>query len=185
PNQMFDYYQGGGLAPARRAGAMMYLVGGIVLAAALCCAGMGAMFPRIVAQQPEIMNKLGEIPEATPQRIQLALVAIGIVMLIVAILHLVLAPFVRRGSKGAIITGIVMTILLILAMGLQLLGSALQLASAKAEAGVSACVLLLVIALLVLQLVWLISAMRGADHALASQYAMQYWQYAQQQQQAY
>ena len=44
------------------------------------------------------------------------------------------------------------------------------------------CMLTVVLALLVLQVVWLFGAIKASDQAAHQQYAMQYWQYAQQQQ---
>ena len=81
---------------------------------------------------------------------------------------------------------VLLTIVMMLGLIFLLITSAMQLSGAKAGgAAMNACFVVVPLALLVLQLVWLIQAMRGADQTMAAQYAMQYWQYAQQQQQAY
>jgi len=46
----FDYYQPDALAPARRAGLLMYVMGALLILSSLCCGGVGAMLPQVIAR---------------------------------------------------------------------------------------------------------------------------------------
>ena len=178
----YDYYQSDPLAPARRAGLLMYILGGIVLLSGFCCIGMGQALPKLMAEQPEAFVGLEQIPEATPQLLQRTLYIFSGIIFVGGVGMIVLGRFVRAASKGAIITSIVIAILAVLLLGIWLLGAAPTLLSPPGVHSLGLCMLVVPIALFVLLIVWLFGAMRGVDRAMASSYAMQYWQYAQQQQ---
>src|SRR5688572_14332897 len=178
----YDYYQTDPLAPARRAGMLMYLIGGIVLLSGFCCIGMGQALPRLIAQQPEAFVGLEQIPEATPEFMQRSLYIFSGVVFAGGIGLILLGRFVRAGSKGAIITSIVISILAVLLLVIWLIATTPTLISPPGlHTFVGLCLLILPTALFILLLVLLFSAMRGVDRAMAATYAMQYWQYAQQQ----
>ena len=178
----YDYYQNDPLAPARRAGMLMYLIGGVGLLSSFCCIGMGAMLPTLMAQQPEAFAEVQQIPQATPEFIQRSLFIFGGIIFIGGIGLILLGRFVRDGSKGAIITSMVLSILATLLLVIWLLFSAATLLSPPGPHTFGLCFLIVPLALFILLVVWLISALRGVDRAAAANYAMQYWQYAQQQQ---
>src|SRR5438067_9302461 len=99
PNH-FQYYQPteDPLGPARRAGMLMFFVGGLTLVAGFCCIGFGSALPHLLQQQPELaqqMNAMGNFP---PGLIQTAMIVLGVISLVVGIAMLVLGRFIRNGG---------------------------------------------------------------------------------------
>jgi hypothetical protein len=178
----YDYGQGDVLAPAKRAGIMMYVLGGLVLASSACCVGAGVSLPRLMAERPEAFAELQEIPNASIGMIQISMYIMAGFVFVGGLVMIILGTFVRGGSKGAIITSLIVTVLAMLLLALWLLTSAARLLSPPGVHSLGLCILIAPLALFGLLLYFLIAAMRGADRAMAGQYAMQYWQYAQQQQ---
>lgn len=182
PYPTFDYYQPDLLAPARRASVLMFVLGGLAVASALCCAGVGAMLPRMMGENPAAFAEFRRLPNVTPETMQAVLVVMSAVVLLVGVAYLVLGAFVRAGRRGAIITSIVLSILAILLLGLNVATGLMQSFS-RPQTAVGVVLLAVPLALLLLLVRWLLRAARAPDAALTQQYAAQYWQY--QQQQAY
>ena len=180
----FDYYGAppDALAPARRAGALQYVVGGVVLLASFCCAGMGVLLPEMMRQRPDVFAEMQSISGAGTGFVQTTLFVLGALVFLIGVGMLVLAGFVRRGSKGAMVTSMVITSIAILLLLLNAIGSVAKVMSVPGpEAALGVCIILTPLVLFVLLLVCLVQGMRAADRAVAQGYAMQYWQYAQQQ----
>lgn len=172
------------LAPARRAGLLMIILGSVTAAYFVC---NGAAFVVMPANQIFSTAAVppGQQMPFSPQTMKTAGVAFSAVMLLVGVAMIVLGVMVRQNSGGAILTGLILSSILALMAGLFVL--AMLVAGLTAPLMfVFACVLALPLALLILNLVWLAQAMRaGAQlRAAQAQYQAQYWQY-QQHQQAY
>jgi hypothetical protein len=139
-----------------------------------------------VAEQPEIMQQFQNYPNMTPQLLRTAFFAAAGLAVVAGVLLAVLAAFVRRANKAAIVMGMVISIL---AVGYFLLSLVTLLArGVSAGAGPqfagAICMAAVPLALFALLLSWLIAALRssGQVEAAQQQYAQQYWQYAYQQQ---
>ena len=111
----FDYYQPDLLAPARRASLLMFILGGLALLSSLCCVGVGTMVPQLM-QQPEFAQRMQSIPNASPEMLRMAFIAMGSISILFAIAMIVLGVFVRRGGKGAIVTALVLNVIAVLLM---------------------------------------------------------------------
>jgi len=177
------------LAPARRAGVLMIVVGVLFVLFGLC---MG-VFSWMIRQpgftsSPEFAQAQEHFRQAEIQSgmsVETMLLVSGIVPLALGALFGGLGFFVRGGGFGAIITGIVASAGLLLLLGLGTLGTLVASAANPSNlAGV--CVYLVPFGLVLLLLVWLIQAARAASRVAAArqQHQAQAWQY-QQYQQAY
>lgn len=175
------------LAPARRAGILMLVFGGLGLVCGLCLGLVAAMVPmdELIAKSGLQLPSTAGLGMSAEQLLRGLYIVVAVLSVIASLMFLVLGVFVMRGSGGAIITSLVLCILVILALGLNLLGSGFQLMMSPGPAELlGAAFILIPMSLQVLLLVWLIQAMRAATQlkALQMQYQAQYWQYQQQQQ---
>jgi hypothetical protein len=170
----------------------MFVVGALTTLLGVLFAGVMAAVPIEQIMNQPTMPKLP--PEVTPEMVKTVIIGLGIFLAIVGLVFALLGVFVRRGSKGAIITSIVLTFLAIAytaCNGIQGLPMIAQ-GGAIAAMGV-ACSTLLPGALFVWLVVWLFQAKGAANRASAwSQYGgqNQYYQQnypppQQQQQQGY
>ena len=182
PNySQFNYYQQDTLAPARRAAVLMFVLGALAIAGSFCCGGSVAMLPQLM-QNPEFSSRMERIPGATEDVMRVGMIMLSVLSLVVGVVFIVLGMFVRRGSKVATIISMVLAILSILFCGVEIVSGLVMAASGGAEQAAGACMFTIPLALMILLTVWLLGAMKAADQAAGQQYAMQYWQYAQQQQ---
>ena len=178
----YNYYQPDVLGPARRASVLMFVTGGLLIASSLCCGVFAAMLPQLM-QQPEFSAQMRTVPGVTQEQMQLGAMIGGGLAVVGGLVVIVLGVFVRRGSKGAAITSMVLAVLALLYLvGTTITSMAMGRISLSGANALGVCFLVLPMALLALLIVWLIGAMRSADHVTAARYAQQYWQYAQQQQ---
>jgi len=165
--------------PARRASTMMFVIGALLLLVGVCAGTVGGLLPQLLAQDPTLADKLPA--DLSPEQAQREFVTRGLGLGLVSMLLIIPAFFVRRGGLGAVITALVVTSLLLLLMGLEMLAS-LFLQGDPAQKFGSVCVTLIPLTLLFFQMAWLIQAARNArllkqQHA---QYAAQWEQYQQQ-----
>lgn len=149
--------------PGRRAFVMMLILGVLGLAVAASCLSLPALVnwgvnhPQMPpAQKLDLQQKLAEAERSGVSLKQIAWVYTGLVGAPMLLL-LVLAPFVRRGSVAAGWIAIVVTGLIVLGS----LGGILLMLVAGAQGLPGACVFVVIGALFILQLVWLIGAVRG------------------------
>ena len=56
------------------------------------------------------------IPNASPEMLRMAFIAMGSISILFAIAMIVLGVFVRRGGKGAIVTALVLNVIAVLLM---------------------------------------------------------------------
>jgi hypothetical protein len=173
-----DPYSAGGfdalLAPARRAGLLMIVLGALNLLCGICGGVMvaGADFEQILAQQelpPEV--------ELTPGVLQGLAIGMLVVGLAAGIGAIVLGLLVRRGASVPVILSLVLTALVVLVLAFLIVaGTAAALMQGMAPTPI--CIWIIPLVLSILLLVWLIQAARNAGQIKAwqQQYQAQYWQ---------
>jgi hypothetical protein len=172
------------LGPARRAGLLMIILGSLVAVYAVC---NGTIMFALPADQLMRSNPMmtREAAQFSPDALKTIGVIVSILMLVVGIAKLVLGTFVRRNSSGAIVGGLVIAIGVTVVLGLLTLMCAIA-GIAAPPVLIFACVMIVPLALVVLEMIWLVQALRAGSQirSLQAQYQAQYHQY-QQQQQAY
>jgi hypothetical protein len=172
------------LAPARRAGLLMIILGSITAAYFLCNGAAFIVMPTDQLFTHSTLPPGQEVP-FTPETLKKVGVIMSSLMLIVGIAMIVVGVMTRQHSPGAIVAGIVLSSILALLGALCVLVMLVTGLSAPLMFAF-ACVLSIPVALLVLNLFWLAQALRAAPQlrAMQAQYQAQFWQY-QQNQQAY
>jgi hypothetical protein len=147
------------------------LCGGVLLLAAL-------NWDKVLAMQPPEMRAQLPANASAGQ-----LVIQPVVMLVLAIAFVALGVAVRGGGRGPIVTGIVLTGILLALCGLLVAGGGMLAASGNALGMGNICVGVVAGGVLLWQLLWLISPLRGSAQLRQMQaaYQAQYWQYMQQQ----
>ena len=172
------------LAPARRAGLLMIILGSITAAYFLC---NGAAFIVMPTDQLFAHSALppGQEMPFTPETLKKAGVIFSSFMLLIGIAMIVLGVMTRHSSSAAIVAGIILSSILALLAGLFVLVMLVTGLTAPLMFAF-ACVLAIPLALLILNLFWLAQALRAIPQlrAMQAQYQAQFWQY-QQNQQAY
>jgi hypothetical protein len=167
------------LAPAKRAGMLMIVLGVI----GLLCGGAGVLaavnWDKIIAAQPPEMRS--QLP-ANASKSQLLIQPIA--TLVISVLFLGFGIAVRGGRRGPILAATILTGLL---LGLCVLAALIS--GAGAAAGnplgiVNACFLLIIAGVLLWQFLWLRTPLRSHREFQQAQaaYQAQYWQYMQAQQ---
>lgn len=166
------------LSPARRASLLMFILGGLTLLGSLCCGLVGAMIPNLIAEQPEIMQDIQLPVEVTPNVLQIVMIVLAALIFLYGVLTLVLANFVRRGSKGATITAMILAVLVILYLTLNAVTAAVT-QGPRAAGGL--CAIVIPAAIHILLLVWLVQALKSIPAFRAAQdYQARYWDYVRQ-----
>lgn len=157
------YYQdplSAGLAPCRRAGILMIVVGVLALLAGGC---LVAAFNSVPLEQVLAQQGMTLPPGATVEQLRREVTGWGTAVGVVGILFVVLAFFVRRGSRGPSVAA---TVLTGLSIGVCLLNVVSALIVGRGGQAVQAvCLMIVPIGLLVFQFAWLIQSMRAA-HAV-------------------
>jgi len=180
----FSYYQSQDdlLAPARRAGVMMFVIGGLLALGGLCCGGLGAFAPieEVMAQNP-ILNST---PGMTVEILKMGIIVMGVLALLFGMAMLVLGYFVRGGGIIPVVIAIVLVALATLFNLVNLASTAMQLRGGGPEMLGGMCVNIIPLVLLLVLLAMLIQAAKAAPRVamMKSQYQQQLWQYQQQQQ---
>jgi hypothetical protein len=165
--------------PAKRAGLLMIIVGAIATLFALCMVGVTQIL-RTTTLPPELAAQMHQM-ESNGVTAAAIFMTMGVAFFIFAVLEIVLGLFVRTGNTVAIGLSLIGTaVVLVIFAVFVLVGTANALMHApQAVAGLM--IWLVPLALLVLQLIWLITAIRAAPRmAMAQQqYQAQLWQYQQ------
>jgi hypothetical protein len=173
------------LAPARRAGVLMIVLGVLFVFCGLCMAGVGwAMNQPDFTDSPQYadMKQVVQQFEAqTRMSMQTALLIVGIIPLAVGALLGGLGFVVRNGGFVTIILSIVLTSVLLLFLGLIIIAGGIQTATTNPSQLAGLCFYVVPFALLTLNLVWLIQAARASSQIAAArqQQQTQMWQYQQ------
>lgn len=170
------------MAPARHSSILMIILGVLLLLLGACMGIVGAMLPTVIDKMPPEQTKLlSELESTTHVSAGMLFMGLAIFLAVIAILYIVVGIFVRRGGLGWVITGIVLTVLTVLYLLLNAVGSLFQ-----GPAGMGgACFSLLLIGLFGWLLILLIQATRSASkmRMVQAQYQAQYMQYQQMMQQ--
>jgi len=155
-------------APSRRAATAVWITGGLLLFVSACCAATFVVAGSIPLDQLREQTSTQQIPAETWEQIEVlqpmfALIAVGIVTggVLPAAALLVLGFYVRRHRRGAIITSLILTLLLLACTGFIALSNILSIATG---AGGGVLGLLPILGLIAL-IVWTASCLR---HALAA-----------------
>jgi hypothetical protein len=180
----FSYYQSQDdlLAPARRAGVMMFVIGGLLALGGLCCGGLGAFAPieQVMAQNP----MLNSTPGMTVEILKMGIIVMGVLALLFGLAMLVLGYFVRGGGIIPVVIAIVLVALATLFNLVNLASTAMQVRGGGPEMLGGMCVNVIPLVMLLVLLAMLIQAAKAAPRVamMKSQYQQQLWQYQQQQQ---
>jgi hypothetical protein len=182
----FDYYQPAGqadvLGPAKRAAIMMFVVAGLTLLGAFCCAGFGAMLPQVLAQNPSAQADIqAQMPPGmSMDMLRMTMIVLAVIVLLLAVGMTVLGVFVRKGSKAAIVMSIVLVILALLYLLINTVASVVMQRAPGPQLAMTVCMMAVPIGMLAFLLLLLVGALRTSDQArvLREQHMQQYWQYA-------
>ncbi len=122
-----------------------------------------------VMQTPQFQQALKQRPaDVTDDEflliMRIAFIAAGVMALLTGAGLYVLSFFVRKGGSGAVITAIVLTSLILLWLGVNVIGSIGQIGAFGVGAIVVLPLVLLPIALAIRQMRWLIAAAKAAPH---------------------
>ncbi len=168
------------LAPAKRAGLLMMILGGLGVAIGLCMAGAGRIM-QSTTMPPEVQSQIQQLETQSGVSFFTVVAISGGILLLFAITMIVLGVFVRQGKMMAIILSIIATSILTLLLGIAVLGGLISAAQQGPQVIIGVCFWGVPLSLSILQLFWLISAARSSPRAAAlqQQYQSQYWQYQQ------
>ena len=179
----FDYYRPGwdGLAPARRASIVLWVVGGLTMLCGLCTATVGWVLPldQMINQARSQMTpeQLNQLSDTNIELIRLGCKILGPVSLLVGIAMIVSGAFVRKGSRGGAITAIVACLLVCIWSVVSVLAGAVQAVHGAPAALLGMILWLLVGGLMVLTIYWLVQTLRiGPGCLQQQQWQAQYWQ---------
>lgn len=169
------------LAPGRRAGTLMFILGALGLACSLCLGLVMALAPidKFVAQSGMQLPSSQEIGMSVESFLRVMYGIIAVVSLLFALILIILAFFVRRGSFAATVAAIVVDGLVLLILLINSITAIAQLASAPANALMGIAMIIFLAGGFGLLLVWLIQAIK-ATAALRDarlQYQQQYAHY--------
>ena len=180
------------LAPARRAGVLMIVVGALSVGCGLCTAYHARNFdPGQAGASPEVQQQLQQqislFETQTGMSFQNVLAAMGIIPLVIGAVVGAVGFYVRTGSFGWTVAATVITAgLLLITLGVLLVGLIQGAAAGPVFALAATCIYGAPATLLALLMGWLVQAIRAGSHVEAARqrYQAQLWQY-QQYQQAY
>lgn len=161
------------LAPAKRASLMMFIVGPLIVLMGGCMLSMPPILR--ISPSPEVEQMRRQVEQELHAPLETVFTRYGAVMVVLGLVILTLAFFVRRAGRTSTVISCVL-------IGLLGLYSVLNVAGSLLMGNIAgACMSVLMVALFGLMLVWLIQAAIAAGnvHLAQQQYAAQYWQYQQ------
>lgn len=185
----FSQYQpvSDSLGPARRAGIMLLIVGGLIIALGAFAGMAGVLIPldKMDQMMAQTHFDTSQIPAgiAPAEYMRAAFIGVAILCVPFGIITIISGIFSRRGARWAIITGIVLCALPLLYLAFVMLVAAGKGMMNPQMVAASFCMLLVPAILLTLTIAWLVGALRavpGLQYA-QQQYQMQMLQYQQQQ----
>jgi hypothetical protein len=173
----------GASLPARRAGLLMMVLGGLLLLYGMCNGAATYVAPGDQFQA-QLKSLPSDFPAPSVEELRVMAIVFCVIVVLVGMFLVLMGGFVRRGSRGAIITALLGVIIGTCVLGLFTL-AAFVMGFASPVAFILAIVLAIPTLLFVLILIWLIQALRtpGAAAMTAAQYQSQYMQYQQMMQQ--
>jgi hypothetical protein len=186
---------GDGRAAAKRASTMMFVLGGLMALFGACGLAQSftvstSEFQAMMEQQQKVMPAGQQMPFSMETARTVGAVMQGLI-LFAGVVLIACGAGVRRGGRGAIVAGIVVSSFIALLVGAMVLMCALAALMMPLYAGF-ACLFAIPTALFGLQTFWLAQAARAGSAGSSNDAAMrqyqaqlQMWYYQQQQQQAY
>ena len=190
PPGFYDYYRPyhGELGAARRAGVLLIILGALGMLFGFCVgavmwSGTGDQVIQQLVHQPGVTFPTPPEGMTIEQVLRIGMTVFGGVCALAGLLMLILGLFVRRGSRGAMVTSIILLGILSLLMAVQIVSAVVQ---GTSQGMISGCVGIFIVGTFVLTMVWLFQGLRtqGQARFQQQQYQAQYL-YHQQQQQAY
>ncbi|MCY2951845.1 MAG: hypothetical protein NTU53_07690, partial [Planctomycetota bacterium] len=182
---MYAWEQYRGLIlPFRRGGLLMIIFGALGLLMGGCF-GVVAGLVRLEQIPPEMAQVVQEIESKGQLSFKVLLAVWSVMVSVLSVLLVVLGLFVRKGSRGAVVAGMVLVGLILLFLVWNLLGSLAMAGGGGAQAFGGVCMAVVMLAMFGLLMGWLVQAARAVPmlRGAAAQYQNQYWQYMQGQQQ--
>jgi low affinity Fe/Cu permease len=177
--QMPQYYGApiDALRPARRASLLMFIVGPVMLLLATCLFSMPAMMNAMPG--PQVDQLRARFAAQSPLSLETVCRVFSVVCAVPGLALIVLAFFVRGGGKIPAVLSCVVVGLIAVVLAINLIGSLAQASDPNVLPGV--CFIVVALAVIVLQFVWLIQATiaSGRVQLAQQQFAAQYWQYQQ------
>jgi hypothetical protein len=176
------------LAPARRAGLMMIIVGALLMACSLCLgifARVGPVNEVISRSGIDLSQATAELKMTPEELVRAVYTGMAVASLVVGVVFLLLGIFVRRGGMGSIVTSIIFSVLAALILVVQVLAGLVNVARAPGPTSISGLLVSLAFfGLFGLNLLFLFQAARasGSIRDARMHYQMQMWQYHQQMQ---
>jgi hypothetical protein len=169
------------LAPARRAGILLIVLGSLMFIYALCNGGSTAILStEEMRKVQQDFSAVGESP-FSPETMRKATVIFSGVVAVLAIGFIFCGVLVRRGNGPATVTALVLNSIILLVSLLFLVGT-IVVALAVPLMLVASCFILAAVALFALGEFWLVQALKVPAQlaAMQQQYQMQMWHYQQQ-----
>src|SRR5689334_22478219 len=127
----------------------MFILGGLGLICGACSAVVGAAHPWDQMNTPE-MQRLASMAAQAGLSLEAVFIATGVITLVMSLVLIVLALFVRRGGMGAAVTASIFTSIVLLLLALQLVLAAIQMARVQPQNPIGLCFVIVPIGLMVL-----------------------------------
>jgi len=170
------------LAPSRRAGTLLIVLGALMLIYAMCNGASSALLSgeEMRQFQQELSSAAGESPFSAETMLKATLVFSGVVMLF-SVLFIFCGILTRRGNGPATMGGMILNSIFLVGAVLFLVAT-LIISLAMPVMLLGACIMLAATSLFALSEYWLFQAMKVPAQIaiMQQQYQMQMWQYQQQ-----
>ncbi|HLL88093.1 MAG TPA: hypothetical protein VK324_02205 [Tepidisphaeraceae bacterium] len=165
-------------APAKRAGVLSIVLGVLALLAGTCL-GAVAFVPldQMDAQTQRQFDRIQAELDRAGVTFQAMFLMMGLLAAAPGVALIVVGFLVRRGTRGVVVTALIMTGLLLLLIASATIAAVVEVAR-NPTAAIGLVVYLVPLGLLALQLVWLVQALRNTSLVAArrQQLAAAYWQ---------
>ena len=173
------------LAPARRAGIMMIVLGVLYVFCGLCMAGMGWVMqqPDFTSQPQyaELQKTIATVEQQAGVSMQTILFMMGLIPLIVGAVTGGLGFFVRGGGMVSVVLSVAVVGIQLLVLGLIIVMGTIQTVATDPSQAIGVCFYIVPFVLLALTLFWLVQAARATTQVAAARqnYQAQLYQYQQ------
>ncbi len=173
------------LAPAKRAGILMIIVGSLGILCGGCASVVGVMFDQIM-QNPQMPAQQRQvILQAQAQagvNIGAVVIGMGVAIIIGSLVYLVMGIIVRRGRGFGVYGSMVLSIVCAILLAFGLLGTLLQLSQMQiADVAINLIILTTAMVSQAVIVAWLVQAARNIRRIREMQDYQNYYMYAQQQ----
>jgi len=173
-----------GLGPARAAGVMLFVVGGLGILGSLCLAVVGAMFQQLMAQ-PDFARGFGEASDMSTEFAKIIFLILAGLGVLFSVIVIVLGAFVRKGGMASTIIALILISLAELYCAFNMFytfGKSREMNGSRLSGAICGAVVpTILFGVLIFLLIKSIAAIRAYRAAQYQQQA-QMWQYQQMQQ---